>query len=62
MWGPGGASSGLRSWDTRVVFVEQRGRWWSNAWREATKKRIEANREKAAGRRAARAAAEKAQP
>lgn len=33
-WGP---DAGLRAWDTRVVFVQRRGRWWWNAWREQTK-------------------------
>jgi hypothetical protein len=23
-------------WDTRVVFVERRQRWWWNAWRAST--------------------------
>jgi hypothetical protein len=24
------------SWDTRVVFIERRQRWWWNAWLAAT--------------------------
>lgn len=24
------------SWDTRVVYIESRQRWWYNAWLEAT--------------------------
>lgn len=24
------------TWDTRVVFIERRQRWWWNAWREST--------------------------
>jgi hypothetical protein len=23
-------------WDTRIVFIEKRGRWWWNAWRAST--------------------------
>jgi hypothetical protein len=23
-------------WDTRVVYIEKRQRWWWNAWRAAT--------------------------
>jgi hypothetical protein len=25
-----------RVWDTRVVYVEKRQRWWWNAWRQST--------------------------
>jgi hypothetical protein len=24
------------AWDTRVVYIEQRRRWWWNAWRAST--------------------------
>ena len=26
----------MRAWDTRVVYLEGRGRWWWNAWRPST--------------------------
>ena len=26
----------MRTWDTRVVFIEKRQRWWWNAWRQST--------------------------
>ena len=26
----------MREWDTRVVFVERRQRWWWNAWHPST--------------------------
>jgi len=26
----------MRAWDTRVVFVVRRQRWWWNAWRPST--------------------------
>jgi hypothetical protein len=25
-----------RVWDTRVVYIERRQRWWWNAWRAST--------------------------
>ncbi|WP_433282138.1 hypothetical protein ACQPZA_16890 [Pseudonocardia xinjiangensis] len=25
-----------RPWDTCVIYVERRGRWWWNAWRAST--------------------------
>jgi hypothetical protein len=25
-----------REWDTRIVWIERRQRWWWNAWREST--------------------------
>jgi hypothetical protein len=32
----GSRLAGLRWWDTRVVFIESKGRWWWNAWRART--------------------------
>jgi hypothetical protein len=25
-----------REWDTRIVWITQRQKWWWNAWREST--------------------------
>ena len=30
------ASSPASAWDTRIVYVERRKRWWWNAWRAST--------------------------